>query len=241
MRSNLLLLIFTFFFFFLSPVCFASSGVSYSGATKTDIYGQHLSNLQQAYSELSSITFSFSQVTRSGSRSRSGHGDALFVRSLDPDRTGIMRWNYTYPDFQIILNDGEELFIYTQRDKQLIITPAEVLNNDITLGLFAGDKSLNDDFIAGPPEERYMFSLPGVDLTVFRLLPVEPHPQIKSIQVWLDENYLIRFLVFVDHFESITELAFSKNVINTIDVNDMQAMEKILFLDIPEGTEIIRP
>lgn len=240
MPRNFLLLTFTFFFFFLSPVFFAGSEASYSCETKTDIYGQHLSKLQQAYSELSSITFSFSQVTRSGSRSRSGHGDALFVRSLDPERAGIMRWNYTYPDLQIILNDGDELFIYTQRDKQLIIMPAELLNNDITLGLFAGDKRLNDDFLAGPPEERYMFSLPGVELTAFRLLPLEPHPQIKSIQVWFDKNYLIRFLVLVDHFESITELAFSKNVINTIDVNDRQKMEKILFLDISEGTEIIR-
>lgn len=240
MRRNLLFFISNLFLLFLFFVVSVNAGSTHRYETETDIYGQHLSGLQQAYSELSSITFSFAQVTRSGTRSRSGQGDALFVRLPDPDRIGIMRWNYTYPDVQIILNDGEELSIYTERDNQLIITPAAMFNNDITFGLFAGDKSINDDFIAGPPEEWHMLYFYGVALTSISLIPSEPHPQIKFMQVWFDEKYLIRYLVLIDHFESITELAFFGNAINTIDVNNMQEMEKILFLDIPEDTEIIR-
>ncbi len=231
----------SFTLFLLLSFLFTVPGLAAIHKDNLDIYSQHLAGLQQAYSELNSITFSFEQVTRSGSRSRSGYGDAVFVRLPGSGRTGIMRWNYTYPDSQIILNDGKELFIYTQRDNQLIVTYAEGFNNDITFGLFAGDKSLNEDFIAGQPEERYRFTLAGVNLTALRLLPSEPHPQINSIQVWFDEHHLIRHLVLVDHFESITELTFSNNAVNTIDSNDRQEMEKILFLDLPEGTEIIRP
>lgn len=210
------------------------------GKAEKKIYNQQLAKLQQTYSEFGSIVFSFEQVTRSGGRSRSGSGDAVFVRSPDGG-TGVMRWNYTYPDFQIILNDGNELFIYTRRDNQLIVTPAEEFNRDITFGLLVGDRTLNDDFIAGPPLDRYSFSLAGVNLRAILLLPSEPHPQIKSIQLWFDENYMIRYLVLVDHFESITELMFSGNIINTIDGNDLKEMGEILFLDIPEGTEVIRP
>lgn len=209
-------------------------------AAERYIHSQHLANLQKTYSEFSSIVFSFEQITRSGSRSRSGHGDAVFVR-LPGEIAGIMRWNYIYPDFQIILNDGKELSIYNRRDKQMIVTPAEEFNNDITFGLFAGDRALTDDFIAGAPLERFIFFLAGVNLTAIHLLPSEPHPQIKSVQIWFDEHYLIRHLVLVDHFESITELAFSENIINSVDVNDSQEMAKILFFDISEGTEIIRP
>ncbi len=216
------------------------SGLAEEIEKEKNIYSRHLLKLQQTYSEFRSIVFSFEQVTRSGSRSRSGRGDAVFVRLPDEGK-GIMRWNYTYPDFQIILNDGQELSIYNQRDNQLIVTPAEEFNQDITFGLLTGDRELNDDFIAGPPDDRFQVSPIGGNLRAIQLLPGEPHPQIKSIQLWFDEDYLIKYLVLVDHFESITELMFSDNIINTIDAKDMKKVGEVLFLDIPQGTEIIRP
>ena len=88
--------------------------------------------LQSKYNSLTSLTFSFEQVTSTGTRERKGRGEALFYRYQPPFEVGqkddnlvkqsVMRWNYTEPDPQIIVSDGQTLSIYTEKDKLIVMS-----------------------------------------------------------------------------------------------------------------------
>jgi len=215
---------------FLSPT---------TGRTEISSEEQQLTQLQEVYRHLASIQFDFIQLTRTGLRSRPGKGTAVFLRITDPGKSGIMRWNYTEPAPQVILNDGKNLSIYTQKDRQLIVTSAAELNNDITYAFFSGTRDLVDEFQATPPDTRYGFSLADTQLTALKLTPRRPHPQIKTVQLWFDDSFILHRLVLEDHFDSITELTFTNIQINTINGEDQKQIQALLELNLPADTEII--
>ncbi len=200
---------------------------------------QDLAKLQQVYRGLHSLRFDFTQVTRTQMRTRKGAGTAVFLRTGNNGKEGIMRWNYTDPDPQVILNDGKNLTIYTPKDHQLLVTSAEQLNNDITYSFFSGKRNLDDDFIPQKPDSRYAFNIAGATLHTLRLIPRKPHPQIQAVRIWFDNHYLIRHLVLEDPFASVTELNFSNIETNTIDSKDIKAVQAILHLNLPPDTEIL--
>lgn len=209
-----------------------------SSAQSPDLQQQLLS-LQKTYRHLTSLRFDFAQLTRTGLRSRTGSGNAVFVRSADAEKPGIMRWNYTAPDPQIIVNDGDKLSIYTEKDHQLIVTSAAELNADITYAFFAGTRNLSDDFLPEAPDKRYGFALPGTPLEAIRLIPRKPHPQIKGVQLWFDQKYLIHRIIIEDHFDSVTELTFTNIQIDTINPGDQKQIDAIRNLNLPPDTEIV--
>jgi outer membrane lipoprotein carrier protein len=214
-----------------------------------DTLPQQAEKLQNFYNSLTSIAFDFTQITRTGTRERYGRGNAVFVKpgnrnqeekndNSDRAKKSVMRWNYTEPDKQVIINDGTTLIIYTDRDKQLIKTSSRELDTDITYAFFAGTKNLLDDFEALPGSSNFIFSS-TVDLQVIRLVPRKPHNQIKAVQIWFDKKYVIRHLVIEDHFDSRTELTFDNISINTLQADDREQIEKIVSFPVPPGTEII--
>ena len=204
--------------------------------------------LQSKYNSLTSLTFSFDQVTSTGTRERRGQGEALFYRYQLPSEIGqeintpvkqsAMRWNYTEPDPQIIISDGQTLSIYTEKDKQLIRTPAKELESDITYAFFAGTRNLLDDFEAKEPDTRFIFSS-DKELQTLLLVPRQPHNQIRDVQVWFDDQGLIHHLKIIDHFESVTELNFHNIKVNSLPPGDKKALNDIITFPIPPGTEII--
>lgn len=205
--------------------------------------------LQEFYHGLNSLTFDFSQVTSTGGRERTGSGSAVFYKGPtarpEPDRNGgadatvsIMRWNYTEPDRQVIINDGETLSIYTEKDRQLIRTPAGELESDITYAFFAGTRTLLDDFAAQAADDQVTASSIEGLLTIL-LVPRQPHNQLKSVQVWFDGEYIIHHLRIEDHFEATTELHFDNIALNSLPPRDMEQMNRIISLQVPPDTEII--
>jgi len=204
--------------------------------------------LQEKYNSLTSLVFTFDQVTRTGSRKRVGQGEAEFYRYRPPREEGsdkdslpvqsVMRWNYTLPDAQIIISDGETLSIYTEKDKQLIRTPAKELESDITYAFFAGTRNLLDDFTPLPPSDEYTFST-GSELRALLLVPRVPHNQIQDVQVWFDDHYLIRHLLIRDHFDSVTELNFPTIKADSLTPGDRKQLERIITFPLPPDTEII--
>ena len=204
--------------------------------------------LQEKYSSLNSLTFTFDQVTRTGTRERLGRGDAIFYRFQPPVEAGqessapaiqsVMRWNYTEPDPQIIVSNGQTLSIYTEKDHQLIRTPAKELESDITYAFFAGTRNLLDDFVAKSADTTIVFSS-DKELQTLLLVPRKPHNQIRDVQVWFDSESLIRHLVITDHFDSVTELNFDKISANHLPAGDRKTLDEIISFPIPPGTEII--
>ena len=200
---------------------------------------QELAKLQQVYRGLHSLRFAFTQVTRTQTRTRKGAGTAIFLRTTFNGGRGIMRWNYTEPEPQVILNDGRDLSIYTPKDHQLLVTSARQLNNDITYSFFSGQRNLADDFIPQAPDNRYQFRMARMELQALRLIPKKPHPQIQAVQLWFDNQYLIRHLVLEDPFGTVTELNFSNIETNSLAGTDSKVVQALLELNLPPDTEIL--
>ncbi len=192
--------------------------------------------MQDVYRDLTSLIFDFNQSTRTSGRQRQGSGSAILYRPAD--KPGIMRWNYTRPDTQIILNDGSKLSIFTKTDNQLIVTSAAEMQSDITYAFFSGTRNLLDDFTVAPPGNRFIVSSAD-DLQAVQLIPKKPHAQIKVLNLWFDADFMIRQLIMEDHFDSITELSFSNIKVNSLPADSADTLADLLKLDLPPDTEII--
>lgn len=151
-----------------------------------------------------------------------------------------MRWDYSKPGKQIILNDGKELSIYTEKDKQLLIMSAQKLQSDITYSFFVGKRDLKEDFDLLPVASHFASKMNGQSGIAVQLVPKQPHGQIKSLHFWFDKDERIRRLIMEDHFETTTELIFSNIQVNTLPADSPQTIAQLVQLNIPSDTEIIR-
>ncbi len=204
--------------------------------------------LQNLYGKMTSLTFDFDQVTRTGGRERTGRGNAVFYKTHPPSLAAqsdsgtaprsVMRWNYTEPDRQIIINDGTTLLIYTENDHQLIKTPAREIESDITYAFFAGTRNLMDDFAARAAGKEFIYSSPD-KLQTLLLVPRKPHNQIKDVQIWFDAKGIIHHMLIADHFDSVTELNFDHIKLNSLPPGDQKEINRITSFTVPPGTEII--
>lgn len=189
------------------------------------------------YGQLSSLSFDFSQQTETTARTRSGKGDAVFFRPAL--QSGLMRWNYDSPDRQVVINDGNNISIYTENDQQMIVTPAAELESDITYQLLNGNTEIINDFNAVVFDPSLISSneppYPSIELT-----PLTPQNQLKTIRFWHDDHNIIHQIVITDHFETITTLRFTNIKINDLQADDPAALSTILNFTPPPGTEIIR-
>ena len=235
-------LVFLMLFLLLFPGPAAATGATAGNESPLSL----ITSLQKKYRTVSSLQFDFHQVTHSSGRERAGQGNAVFLRpqqvasSRNQDLPGaVIRWNYTAPVPQVILNDGRELSIYNIKERQLIITPAKEVNADITYAFFAGTRDLLDDFTAMAPDPRFAFSLADRTLRSVRLVPKKPDAQVKTIQIWVDNDLLIHHLVIEDYFDSITELTFTNIRLNSVNIKDPAQLRRIIDLQLQPGTEII--
>jgi outer membrane lipoprotein carrier protein len=227
--------------FLVLPLLFLfllTAGLNEARAASEVELRQHIENIQKLYRSLTSFSFDFRQITRSGGRNRQGAGSSIFYRPTSGNQ-GIMRWNYTEPDKQIILNDGKKLSVYTQKDKQVLVSSAAELESDITYSLFAGNRNLNDDFIVKPAESRFISSEIDQGIQVAQLVPKQPHGQIKAVHIWFDDNSMIQQLIMEDHFDTLTELVFSNIKFNALPAGSTKTVEELIRLDLPPGTEVV--
>ena len=200
---------------------------------------QQVEKIQQFYRNLTSLSFDFKQITESNGRTREGAGSSIFYRP-SPTSAGIMRWDYTTPGTQIILNDGRELSIYTAKDKQLLIMSAQKLQSDITYSFFIGKHDLKEDFNLLPVDSRYAARTNAQNDIAIQLIPKQPHGQIKSLHFWFAQDSKIRRLIMEDHFETTTELLFSNIQFNALTADSPRTVAQLVRLNIPSDTEIIR-
>jgi outer membrane lipoprotein carrier protein len=233
-----------FFMMLLLLITFSSLSVVTSAEAASDLE-QRVLQLQKKYQQLGSLEFEFSQSTQTGGRIKQGSGNAVFYRPASPGkdlgpRLGIMRWNYIEPAAQTIINDGKTLSIYTPQDKQLIVSPAQDMESDITYAIFTGTKNLLDEFEASPADKLFILSVPPAGFEAILLTPRQPHPQVKRVQLWLNRDLTIHRLLMEDHFGALTELIFSRVRLNTLPPADTHQVQSLLKLDLVPGTETIR-
>jgi len=201
-----------------------------------------VAQVQQKYQQLRSLEFDFSQATQTGGRTKLGGGNAIFYRPVATGSkgAGVMRWNYSEPTVQTIINDGKDLSIYTPQDKQLIVSPVQDVESDITYALFTGTRSLLDEFTASEADPLFLLNEPPAGYNAVLLTPRQPHPQVKRVQLWLGQDRTLHRLLMEDHFGALTELTFTRMHFNALRAGDAEKTQSLLRLDLAPGTETIR-
>ncbi len=203
------------------------------------------SRLQNRYDKIQSLSFDFTQSTRGqlSGRPKKGSGQAFFVKPPADSKNseiipaGKMRWNYATPDRQVLVSDGINFSMYFSSLEQMIITPAEALQKDLTYSFFTGSGNLLEDFTILPPDQNYAAVQDKTE--VIKLVPKAKKSQVALIHLWVTENSLIRRMEILDQFDTLTVLNFSNLKVNTLDAGDKDLMKQLFQFTPPEGTEII--
>lgn len=195
-------------------------------ATLTPV--QIAEKIQQTYEKTTAFKADFLQTSTISTmehRQRKGSGTMVI------QKPGLLRWDYTSPEKQVLVSDGKTFSLYFASENQMIVTPAkEYLQEDVTYNFFAGKGNLLHDFEVLPvsPEQEKPGSL------AIKLIPKKTHAQVETMNVWVDEGtFLVNRLEIIDHLGSITNLL----LVNTV-VNHPMLTEYFHFSP-PEGTEII--
>ncbi|KJR97135.1 MAG: hypothetical protein VR65_24540 [Desulfobulbaceae bacterium BRH_c16a] len=194
--------------------------------------------LQLRYDAMQSLTFNFYQDIRGEmtGRPRQGSGRAVFYKD---DGKARMRWDYTSPDRQVLISDGVLFSMYFANQQQMIITPAENLDADLTYSFFTGKGLLQRDFHIRPANEDEQ-SENEAEFKVIKLIPKTPQSQVQDIHIWVTPQSLIRRIKITDHFGTITVLNLSDIEVDGLTGKSPKEIEAIFSFVPPEGTEIIR-
>jgi outer membrane lipoprotein carrier protein len=110
---------------------------------RADVRSDAVSRLQQRYDHTSTLQADFSQTVESATLAGTleSKGTVAFEK---PNR---MRWDYTSPDPQLIVGDGETLWIYQPDLKQVIKAPLkEAFTSTTPVTFLAGLGQVERDF-----------------------------------------------------------------------------------------------
>lgn len=189
--------------------------------------------LQETYEKASSVTAEFKQTTamKFSARTRQGSGTMIF------NKPGRMRWDYSSPDYQVLISDGETISMYFEKSRQMIISNAkEYLQSDVTYSFFAGTGDILKDFDVSPPD----FKSNSEDLFLLKLTPKSSHPHVSTIHAWIThDTFLIKQLQIVDHFDTVTDLFFDNVQIDSGLYNNQKITDDLFLFIPPADTEII--
>jgi len=210
---------------------------SFSVNSQAETAVEAATRLQNKYDTMQSLSFDFVQQTRGqlAGRPKIGRGRAYFIKNTTP---GKMRWNYTDPDRQVLVSDGETFSMYFESLQQMIVTPATALEQDLTYSFFTGSGNLLADFDITPGDHKV--TSPEKQTVVIKLTPKTNQTQVASIQLWITKDSLIRRIEILDLFDTITVLNFSNLQVNTMDLSDKDMLVKLFSFTPPENTEIVQ-
>ncbi len=226
--------------FFVVISCFVANLLIFRADTMALEPEQLAAKLQDSYSAVNSMSFSFSQTTSGPmtGRPKSGKGNGLYARTADKP---LMRWNYLTPDPQVVISDGSTISMYFEKLNQMIISEVDEAQTDILFSFFAASEPLDNHFTILPPFLETDISEADLpEMQSLRLEPLDKNSQIKTIHLWIGENSIIRRIELLDHFDTKTTINLSDIAINPLDTKEPQELEKLFSFVPPEGTEIIR-
>ncbi len=218
--------------------CLLLPVVAHSSNQKVEYPEDVAARLQARYDKIDSLTFNFIQHTSGemSGRPRKASGKAAFVKL---NGKSYMRWDYTTPDKQVLISDGKLFSMYFAKLQQMIVTPADTLDADITYSFFTGRGSLQHDFYIRPADEEFQ-SDNNDQIKVIKLIPKTTQSQVQDIHLWVTPESLIRRINIRDQFGTVTVLNLSDLKINSLIGKDPKQLLDFFTFVPPEGTEIIR-
>jgi outer membrane lipoprotein carrier protein len=236
--SKFILVTSTVIFFWLLMPASSLFAISVSGSETS---AEVAVRLQNYYSQVESLSFSFIQTTKGQmiGRPKTGRGNGIFVRT---DTGEKMRWNYNSPDRQVLISDGKTISMYFEELNQMIIAPVDQGQADILFSFFAGQGPLENSFTILDSEPALSDETEGssTDLKVIYLVPKDSDSQITIIHLYVTAESLIRRIEFIDHFDTKTTINISNISVDPFQPGQHEEIEQLFSFTPPEGTEIIK-
>lgn len=230
---SLLLAALSGFFAFLPCTLPASEGEGHTVPKETsqppiDEAALELAALLQArYETTMDITVRFLQETRPAGtvEGLEAEGQVFFKRPH------LMRWEYRLPEPQLIVTSGDEVFVYEEKERQVMVLPREqFLSSEISRAFFFGEGELERSFAIRSPASNW----PEAEWTIV-LEPLRPQPQVRKLWVTLDpKSHLVREIWIEDQLGGKSHLLFKD-----IRVNQGLADDLFRFTP-PAGVQIYR-
>jgi len=176
--------------------------------------------LETFLSETQTLQANFQQTlrTREGEILQQTEGEFYL------NRPGKFRWNYQLPYEQVIVSDGERIWIYDVDLQQVTVQKQAAGLPATPMALLEDSASLHQSFHVFPLDEfEGVFRL--------KLVSKSKESDFAEIVVGLD-NKGLRFMQLHDQFEQVTNIVFSD-----ININKKLAAELFEFVP-PEGVDV---
>lgn len=180
-----------------------------------------IQRLEKFISEVDSFEGQFIQTVfdENGEVVQDSNGDVAL------DKPGKFRWQYTRPHPQLILADGEYLWIYDEELLQAIAKPASEALGNAPIMLLTNIRPLSEDFkIMDAPTRD------GLDWV--ELIPLAQDTEFHRILIGLDENG-VQKMELHDYFSQRTVIEFVNLMTNVTFPSD-----KFTF-NAPEGVDVV--
>ncbi|MGO2242394.1 MAG: outer membrane lipoprotein chaperone LolA [Halomonas sp.] len=204
-----------------SSLAFAASALGLTFAAPV-LAGDAAERLTERLDPLESYQASFEQriLDGSGDRLQSAHGEMWL------SRPGLLRWEVDAPYSQIVVSDGDDVYLYDPDLEQVTI---QVMDDRVThtpaLLLSGSASDLTESY------EVFYEQDDGDD--VFTLVPISADTLFEELSMVFDADTLTA-LWMMDSTGQRTSITFS-DIINNGNIDRSQ-----FDFDIPEGTDVIR-
>lgn len=191
-----------------------------------------IDRVQSRYEEIEFLQARFRQVStlKTIGESQTSRG-RVFIR-----KPGKMRWEYEAPEPQVLISDGENLWVYTPHLNQVMVSRVgEGIPVRAPVAFLAGQGRLRSEFEIGWSENSGLGAPSGMTYRL-DLSPKIPHPSLKrlTLEVRAGDFNIVRSTV-VDVFGNVTAVEFDEIV------TDRPLPDDLFTFQIPRGVEVLRP
>ncbi len=150
--------------------------------------------------------------------------------NLTVKRPGKMRWEYTIPDSQTIITDGQSMWIYRPSDNQVMVGKAP--------DFFAGGKGAG--FLSDIRQIRKSFTVKVQKAENdayhrLRLVPKKASADLAEVILSVDKNsFQVDQVLTYNTYGDETHIVLSDYQFN------LAPQEKLFKFEIPEGVDVVR-
>ena len=178
--------------------------------------------LSRFFSEVRTLHAAFHQSVLTEDLQSIDESDGELWRS----RPGRFRWEYGDPLEQVVVADGQQVWVYDPGLEQAVVRNQDEMLGDTPAGLLAGDADPSLSYLV-----EVLGNQEGIDwISIF---PKSPDAAFAQIQFGFESDTL-RMVQMLDPLQQITRIRFWNVKVNL----DMPVGK--FSLTLPDGTDIIR-
>ena len=190
---------------------------------------QKVSLIQKRFQSISSFSGNFIQTSFRNDEDSSvivAEGRVSFLRH------GKMRWDYQTPEEQLLVTDGETVWLYDPLMENVTVQQLSKITEVTALDFLLGVGDLNQDFIPRSLSRELLKSHQGI---VVELKPKKKLANLDFIQIAVhQENHHLETLLLMDRLGNYRTI-----VLKSMEYN-LDLEENLFQFKIPKGMEVLK-